>query len=396
MESVELQKLFQYENTPNGVVLTPLTFSADTTKSGPVSVEEQRYISEQASSIQDKASYGMGTNQQGLQQMDYSHPEMNSSVQDRIQIGKGTNKLGVRDHESQRYVTDTNKAIGQHTLVGQGTNRVGHTNVESQRHTHEQLYVRDDGSQIGLGSNVKGMTMDTDQSHLGDDQVRNTVQIGVGSNIRGSNHSAKYEHQERLKDILLKNMSTAVHIVIQKQGSNDEYQIQGTIKDKIDIIVESAKGNPIAIQQENGEPIKLKDYTWKFVKTAHGADKFILISDQPTLELERKLDLYQVSSSQQGAMVHGDNDDIRLRRQVRHTSASTNVGIQENINRVDESAIVNRVEKETHYHSHQVERNPHEWNRESWSSLSSSSIRPSAQHKLHNQHNVVSQSQGRF
>jgi hypothetical protein len=163
------------------------------------------------------------------------------------------------------------------------------------------------------------------------------------------------EHNEQMKDILLKNMTTNVSIVIQ-QPSGHEQSIQGTIHDKINIVVHSAKGQPINVSRENGEPIRLKEYTWKFVKSASGADKFIIQIDHAELELERKAELYSMSSNPGQAVIQPNAEEIILRRDVRHTSAVTNVGMAGDIDRVDES-FMRRVEKITHYTDHRTDAN---------------------------------------
>jgi hypothetical protein len=421
IESVELQKYFQYENTPNGIVLTPLLLSALSSKSGPISVEDQRHLSELLYAIQEITSQNVEANRSATTQLDYHLPEIASSIKEVLSIAQGTNQSGVTQVEAQRHISEILSSIKEKLSIGQGTNKSGGTmNVEEQRNVQEEVYIREDGSlYVGMGTNTKGTLSEQgmisydnqvrDVAHLGlgtnvkgvlseqgtisyDNLVRNVLQLGLGTNTKASSSfNGEHDQQEKLKEILLKNMTSTVSIVIQQSGSTDEYQIQGNIKDKIDIIVHSAKGQTITIDRSGGEPIRLKDYTWKFVKSANGSDKFILVSQQPELELERKSELYSVSSAHQGAAIQGQLDDITLRRQVRNTSAVTNVGIMENVERVDDS-VYQRVEKETHYTNHQVQANPQGLQRESWSSIQPSS----ANQRLHIQRNIVAQSQGRF
>jgi len=269
------------------------------------------------------------------------------------------------------------------------SNRKGLSSVQT---FHSEERTRD-ALTIGVESNRKGLISQTGPYSV--DENDYTVQrqhIGVQANRKGLSQQASYEYQEQMKDILLKNMKSSVAIVIQQSGSEREIHIDGHIKDKIDIVVHSTKGQPITISRENGEPIKLKEYTWKFIKSASGSDKFVIMMDSIPLELERKGDLYSVYSNPGNNVIQPDAEDIQLRRESRNISVSANKGTHEDIDRFDESISVNRVEKQTHYTNHQVQANSDGMERSSWSS-----IKPSDTHKKKNiQQMILTQSEGRF
>ena len=425
MESVELQKFFQYENTPNGIVLTPLSFSAISSTSGPSDTSSQHYIPEAHTSIQDVIQIAQGTNrvgeftrtdhmgvptnvyihedggihysltsnQRGQSSISNSHLDAKDFVTDRLQVGQGTNAQGNTFVDAQSYIQGIQNYIDAPLQIGQGTNFQGNLVTDSQRNLAGiDDYTRNQMA-IGVGTNFQGNTIDSQRNLAGiDDYTRNQMAIGVGTNQKAAIAiQMEQDHQAQMKDILLKNMTTSVSIVIQ-QPSGLEQPIQGTIQDKISIVVHSSKGQPITLSRENGEPIHLKDYTWKFVKSASGSDKFIIQADQPELELDRKATLYSVSSNPGQNLIQPESEEVNLRREVRNTSAVTNVGIQGDLARVDES-FMHRVEKQTHYTDHQIASNPVQMER---TSLPPSIHSIESSKKQHNQNHLLKLSEGRF
>ena len=214
------------------------------------------------------------------------------------------------------------------------------------------------------------------------------------NNNGGMNRSVTYEHQEQMKEILLKNMTSSVHIVIQNAGSSDEYQVKGNIHDKIGIVVDSTKGGALQIMGENGQFIKVKDYTWKFVKSAVGADKFIIqLPQHSDLELKRKGELYAVYSNPNQNIAQIEPQDIHLRRDATNITVVTNVELQGNNERGDESSF-NRMEKETHYTDFMIKGSEPTFQR---NNSTIPSIHNTQSVKKHNiQQMIVNQSKGRF
>jgi len=453
MESVELQKFFQYENTPNGIVLTPLSFSVISSVMGPQDTSSH-HLSDVGSHVKEIVHIGQGTNQAGP--MTYSKPDIqttvfihedgglrygvtsnqngrggettpidsSSFVTERISYGQGTNQMGQPFIDGQRHVSGVESHLGQELRVGQGTNQMGQPFIDGQRHvsgveshlvqaisvgqgTNQMGQPFIDGQRhvsgieshlgqamsVGQGTNQMGQPFIEGQRHLSgiDAHIGNELQTGKGTNQAGVHMVTHNEHHDKMKDILLKNMTSSVSIVIQ-QPSGHEQSIQGTIHDKINIVVHSAKGQPIVLARENGEPIRLKEYTWKFVKSASGADKFIIQVDHAELELERKAELYSVSSNPGQAVIQPEAEEINLRRDVRHTSAVTNVGIAGDIDRVDES-FMRRVEKTTHYTDHRTDANTFSMDRP----LPNMAIKSHESSKKQHLSNIMlKQSEGRF
>lgn len=422
MESVELQKFFQYENTPNGIVLTPLSFSVTSSVAGPQDTSAN-HLSDVGSHVKEVLNIAQGTNQAGP--MTYSKPDQltsvfihedgglrygvssnqnglggettpidsSSFVTDRIIYGQGTNQMGQQFIDGQRHLSGVESHLGQAMAVGQGTNQMGQHFIDGQRHLSGVESHLGQALTVGQGTNQMGQQFIDGQRHLSgvESHLGQALTVGKGTNQAGVQMVNHNEHHDKMKDILLKNMTTSVSIVIQ-QPSGHEQSIQGTIHDKINIVVHSAKGQPITLARENGEPIRLKEYTWKFVKSASGADKFIIQVDHAELELERKAELYSMSSNPGQAVIQPNAEEINLRRDVRHTSAVTNVGMAGDIDRVDES-FMRRVEKITHYTDHRTDANSFSMDRQ----LPNMAIKThESSKKQHISNIMLRQSEGRF
>ena len=544
LESDELQKLFLYEQTPNGIELSPITFSANTNQMGPQFIESQRNISDQLNYLQQQLQYTLETNPNGPQsvesqrnlsdllhytqeQLRYvlqtnvlgpqtveSHrhlsetinhiknllnysietnpngpqimdPERNISdaihyLQEQLSVSQGTNRIGPLQVELQRNLSDTishlkeqlqysleTNVVGPQLIdtqhlsdqlhytqekikVSIETNLIGPQDIELQRNLSNELqYIKDqlqyhqDTNKSGVKIELHKNLIDTihyiqEQIHLTIDsnkmgpQIENQRHLDViaylqdqvkyshGTNqsgpqldhhknmeaneyvqdqlkySQGTNHNTIMkkieinEYQEKMKDILLKNMNSSVHIVIQ-QHNNDEYSIQGNVKDKIGIIVDSAKGLPIRLNQENGNPIKLKDYTWKFVKSATG-DKFIIYTEDPELKLERKGELYSVSSNPNKHIHQTNDDDTQLKREVRNITVLSNLGSHQDLDRIDESVSISRIEKPSFYTNFQVEMNKPSLIREDHVIMNQ--LQSNKKKHIHN--TFLKQSQGRY
>ena len=449
LESNELQKMFQYENTPNGIILTPLQFSGESAYSGPISVEQQRHLSEQVyATDSNKLAFGVNSNHVGRKEYEMQRhlSELQYSTENPINMSVQSTMKGVQSYDGQLQINKndyTQDALnmnvqtnqkgsisyqGHHSILEQDFTHNGfYLNVESNRKGIQSLqgeYNQENGTRdsfnIGVESNRKGLHS-LQGEYNQDDGTRDAFNIGVESNRKGlhyqhsvhldeNNYTYDRQHmnvqankkglqqqvlvqyQEQMKDILLKNMKSSVSIVIQQYGSEREIKVDGHIKDKIDIVVHSTKGQPIFISRENGEPIKLKEYTWKFIKSASGSDKFVIMMDSVPIELDRKGELYSLYSNPGNNVIQPEAEDVQLRRQATNISVSANKGVAEDINRFDESVSVNRVEKQTHYTDHQVQANSNGMERSSWSS-----IKPSDTHKKKNiQNMILTQSVGRF
>jgi hypothetical protein len=514
IESVELQKFFSYENTPNGIVLTPLLVSASATMNGPIQVESQRHLTDVQAYLQHQLLAGLGVNKNGPHQVDDQRhiSDEQAYLREQLHIALRSAEKGVQSVDSQRHISDeqaylheqlliavhaTQNGLGyidpyrihdEHThiqtvpQIGLGVNRVSApvqgdfyidehaflqplqyigqgVNTSAQAHVDTQpgsttFYIKEDGTlDVGIGSNIQGIQYPLGSVELSDNQrhIHDPIHVGIGSNTSGAKHTGsrfadekayltylkqlglgvnltgtqhqgerhmnehsyvqdtnpiglgsnthsiqvngEVDHHEKVKEILLKNMSSTVSIVIQSGSSSDEYQMNGSIQDKVGIVVNSAKGTPLVFHKDNGEPIRLKEYTWKFVKSASGSDRFV-IHVPHELELDRKSKLYSVSANPSQSTAVSVNDDVNLRREVRPMSASTNLILSGDIKRVDESVLTNRVEKQTMYTDMMVQSIHPTINR---ADGATDAFRPHQSVKKQNiTQTILRQSQGRF
>jgi len=395
VESNELQKLFQYENTPNGIIITPILFSASSAVSG-AKHDADRQVG-QSYSVQDRVHYGVASNERGMASYEgQRNAHENMHVRDQVtNIGVASNERGMASYEGQRNAHENLHVRDQVTNIGVASNERGMASYEGQRNAQEQQHVRDQVTNIGVGSNAVGQYTYGVQPIDEFGHIRDELKAGQGTNVVGAYRQTSYEHAEQMKDVLLKNMTSSVHIVVQKAGDSDEYTIQGSIKDKINIIVDSTKGNAISLGRDNGEPVRLKEYTWKFVKSNTGSDKFIIqLPQEAVLELERKSDLHAVYSNPSNSVNQPEAEEVHLRRDVRNMSAATNVTLLGDASRIDESVFTNRVEKRTTYTDMMVQPNSYGMERPSEPLMA---INPLESTKKHNiQQMMMQQSKGRF
>jgi hypothetical protein len=295
IDSVELQKMFQYEQTPNGIVLSPVHIEALANMSGTKDYEAQRNLI-----------------------------DLERYTQEIDPIETSAQLSGVKDYEAHRQV-DTQKNIqSEMNYYGAGSGVVGQKDYEAHR------------------------TFDTDQNIQKD-----ILRYGQGTNVKGMSKQEYVEYQkEKMKDVLLKNIKSAVAIVVQTSGDHDGYQINANVQDKIAMIVNSAMGQSISLERDNGDPIRLKDYTWKYVKSSTGADTFIIQADMPELKLDRKTELYAAQTSMSHNIHVPIMNTVELKTERINTAASTNVGVKENIHnasRADPELMVRKAEKDTTY-----------------------------------------------
>lgn len=104
-----------------------------------------------------------------------------------------------------------------------------------------------------------------------------------------------------IKKILVGKIDPNFHIVIHNPNNQNFSEVAGSIKDKLNIAVQSSIGAPITLTTEDGQFIKLKDYRWKIVQSAVGGDSLVLNAvSNPDLQLDRNTPLYSVGSSASG------------------------------------------------------------------------------------------------
>jgi hypothetical protein len=132
-------------------------------------------------------------------------------------------------------------------------------------------------------------------------------------------------------NLKVQNVSANPNLKVYIQTGNDLTEVQGSVKDKLNIAVQTRLGKPITINREDGTPIKIRDYISKVVQTnvnAGGGDAIILRvgNNEENIQLDRNMPLYAASSSiSPGFQKQYDNTGIKELDSKLQTSASTNV-----------------------------------------------------------------------
>jgi hypothetical protein len=326
MDSVELQKMFQYQQTPNGIVITPLTIEALAALSGTKDYEAQRNLSDQQAYLSDP-----------------------------LRFTQQTAVAGMKDYEAQRNLSDQQAYLSDPLRFTQQTAVAGMKDYEAQRNLSDQQAYLSDPLRFTQQTAVAGMKDYEAQRNLSDQEsyLSNPLRYSQQTAVKGLMSKQEYldVQREKMKEVLLKNMGSNVSIVIQKSGEHDGQNIHASLSDKVNLVVQSALGQPISLQRDDGQPVKVKDYTWKFVKSATGGDMFIIQADLPEMSLERKAELYAAQSniSQNIHIPIMSNVDLKAERM--NISAQTNLQVAENAHnseRVDPEQML-RKEKDTSY-----------------------------------------------
>jgi hypothetical protein len=135
-------------------------------------------------------------------------------------------------------------------------------------------------------------------------------------------------NQNNLK---VQNVTSNPNLKVYIQQGNDLTEVQGSVKDKLNIAVQTRLGKPITINREDGTPIKIKDYISKVVQTnvnAAGGDAIILRvnNNENTIQLERNMPLYATSTNiSPGYQKQYDNTGVIELDSKLQTSAMSNI-----------------------------------------------------------------------
>ena len=358
MDSVELQKMFQYQQTPNGIVITPLSIEALTALSGIKDYESQRNLSDEKSYMADPLRYSQQSSVMGAK--DYE-AQRNLSDQERylsdpLRYSQQSSVMGAKDYEAQRNLSDEKSYMADPLRYSQQSSVMGAKDYEAQRNLSDQeSYMADplrysqQSSVVGVKDYEKGRDID-----VGRNVVANPMRYSQQTSVKGDMSKQEYldVQKEKMKDVLLKNMKSNVSIVIQTSGGHDAQNVNATLEDKVNLVVQSAMGQAISLQRDDGQPVKVKEYTWKFVKSATGGDMFIIQADLPEMSLDRKSELYAAQSSVSHNIHVPIMSNVDLKAERINTSAQTNLKVSENRHnseRVDPELMVRKAEKETMY-----------------------------------------------
>jgi len=105
-----------------------------------------------------------------------------------------------------------------------------------------------------------------------------------------------------IKDnIILQNISPNFRIMVYDSLNKNYSEVFSSIRDKLNIAVQSSLNNPISLNRSDGTPIKIKDYKWQIVTSALGRDNLVLLPQNgPDLQLQRNMPLYAVGTNTSG------------------------------------------------------------------------------------------------
>ena len=132
-------------------------------------------------------------------------------------------------------------------------------------------------------------------------------------------------------NLKVQNVAANPNLKVYIQTGNDLTEIQGSIKDKLNIAVQTRLGKPITINREDGTPIKIRDYISKVVQTnvnSGGGDAIILRvgNTEENIKLDRNMPIYAASSSiSPGFQKQYDNTGIKELDSKLQTSAMSNI-----------------------------------------------------------------------
>jgi len=105
----------------------------------------------------------------------------------------------------------------------------------------------------------------------------------------------------------IRNVRPNISIIIYDPNNKNYTEVKGSVKDKMNIIVQTAKKGPLSLNRDNGEPIKLRDYTFQVINSAVGTNQIIINSQKQELNLDRNMPVY-ASMSVAGALYNKDSD----------------------------------------------------------------------------------------
>jgi hypothetical protein len=158
---------------------------------------------------------------------------------------------------------------------------------------------------LSAGSNPSYQDFELEKNVSLSGEIMDRELVSAGSNVNSLSDIERNEDIDMENYIknnpILKNISPNVGVVIYDNNNQNYIEVEGSIKDKINIAVQSSLGRPIDLTQKNGIKYKLKDYLWKIVKTNVGSDMIVIKpSINSDLNLDRNLPVYSYSSNVSG------------------------------------------------------------------------------------------------
>jgi len=135
---------------------------------------------------------------------------------------------------------------------------------------------------------------------------RDRLDVSAAPNVYNPNNNISRDStidiNNYIKDnIILENISPNFSIMVYDSNNKNYSEVFSSIKDKINIAVQSSLNQPISLTRSDGTPIKIKDYRWQIVNSAVGRDNLVLLPrNAPDLQLERNMPLYAAGSNISG------------------------------------------------------------------------------------------------
>ncbi|MDD4930575.1 MAG: hypothetical protein PHG66_00270 [Candidatus Colwellbacteria bacterium] len=135
---------------------------------------------------------------------------------------------------------------------------------------------------------------------------RDRLDVSAAPNVNNPNANTTRDDSidinNYIKDnIILKNISPNFRIMVFDSNNKNYSEVFSSIKEKLNIAVQSSLNNPISLARSDGTQIKIKDYRWQIVTSAVGGDNLVLLpQNAPDLQLERNTPLYAVGTNTSG------------------------------------------------------------------------------------------------
>jgi len=135
---------------------------------------------------------------------------------------------------------------------------------------------------------------------------RDRLDVSAAPNVNNPNGNTNRDDSidinNYIKDnIILKNISPNFRIMVFDSNNKNYSEVFSSIKDKLNIAVQSSLNNPISLSRSDGTPVKIKEYRWKIVTSAVGGDNLVLLpQNAPDLQLERNTPLYAAGTNISG------------------------------------------------------------------------------------------------
>lgn len=180
---------------------------------------------------------------------------------------------------------------------------------------------------------------------------RDRLDVSAAPNVNNPNTDMSRDDNidinNYIKDnIILENISPNFRIMVYDSNNKNYSEVFSSIKDKLNIAVQSSLNNPINLSRSDGTHIKIKDYRWQIVTSAVGRDNLVLLpQNAPELNLERNTPLYAAGTNTSGYTKEErfHTVDPLMGNQVQ-TSAGSGVsmryGRQEAIHDVDRNMVL--------------------------------------------------------